>query len=269
MILLCTLLTLIATGQAADTPLPKDETPSDAPFTVIAESGRQVRVDIGTDRGRARLLRRAVVLTRSGAVRATFVRAERRCTWICSEDDENDRVCHYEAVLRASAPFRDAIAVFPGSPDVRHVAPLVAGADQHVVGPEEWIGAKRIGSGTIGYRWARFPDGVFLASDDVGRDGYAPPINLADCVRRTVAPFTVLVCRGAELLYEGTRGIVASFADYSDDTVEPEIRFQLDGREAVLIRLGLKAEVVAALLVRQEDGTWRIAFREVDYPLMC
>jgi hypothetical protein len=269
MTLLCALLTLIVNGQAAAAPLPNDETPLDAPFTVVAESGRQVRVDIGTDRRRARLLRRAVLLTRSGPVPAMLVRAARTCTWVCGERDQDNRVCHYEAVLRAAAPFRDVIAVLPGRPDVRNIAPLVADGDRTLVSPDEWIDARPIAFNGARLSWKRLPDGVFLTSDDMGRDVYAPSIDLADCVRRTVAPFTVLVCRGAELLYEGTRGIVASFADYSKDTVEPEIRFQLDGREAVLIRLGLKAEVVAALLVRQPDGTWRIAFREVDYPLMC
>ncbi len=269
MIPLCALLTFIATAQATDAPSPVGQTPSDAPFTVVAESGRQVRVDIGTDRARARLLRRAVILTRSGPVPATLVRSTRTCRSVCGEGDKDNRACHYEAVLRAAAPFRDAIAVLPGSPDVRNLAPLVADGERTLGRPDEWIDARPIAFNGARLSWKRLPDGVFLTSDDMGRDVYAPPIDLADCVPRTVAPFTVLGCHGAELLYEGTRGIVASFADYSKDTVEPEIRLQVDGREAVLIRLGLKAEVVAALLVRQPDGTWRIAFREVDYPLMC
>ena len=233
MTLLCALLTLIAAGHVADAPLPKDETLLDAPFSVVAELGRQVRVDIGTDRARARLLRRAVILTRSGPVPAMLVRSTRRCRWVCGEGDKDSRVCHYEAVLRAAAPFRDAIAVLPGSPDVRNIAPLVAEDDRTSVRPDEWINARPIAFNGARLSWKRLPDGVFLTSDDMGRDVYAPPIDLAGCTRRPVPPFTVLACGPAELLYEGTRGIVASFADYSDVSVDPQLRFRLDGREAV------------------------------------
>ncbi len=252
------LIALLALGQ--------NEAPSpDAPFTVIAASGREVRVDIGADATRARLLRRATVLTASSAVRATFSRSERKCEWMGPEDDETNGVCHFEAVLRASSAVNGAVGVLPGSPDVRDVRAVESGAEQPIGAPGEWVNAGAVGR----YRWAQFPDGVFLASDDMGRDFFAPPIALAGCARRAAAPFTILVCQAAELLYEGTRGIAASFADYSEASVQPRVRFRLDGRDAVLIRLGLKAEVVAALLVKQPDGSWRLSFRRADYALLC
>ena len=53
--------------------------------------------------------------------------------------------------------------------------------------------------------------------------------------------------------------------DYGKDTVEPLLRFRLDGREAAVIRLGLKAEVATALLLRGDDRLWRLNFRDFDY----
>ncbi len=70
------------------------------------------------------------------------------------------------------------------------------------------------------------------------------------------------------MLYEGMRGIAASFADYSAQAAQPEIRFQLNGHDAVLMRFGLKAEIVIALLTK-EHGRWRITFRSADYSLLC
>ena len=103
----------------------------------------------------------------------------------------------------------------------------------------------------------------------MGRDFYAPPIDLASCAIRPVAPFTIVSCPTAELLYEGSRGIAVSFADYGEDTVEPLLRFRLDGRDAVLIRLGLKAAVATALLMRNDDGLWHLSVRAFDYAQLC
>jgi len=60
-----------------------------------------------------------------------------------------------------------------------------------------------------------------------------------------------------------------SFADYGEATVEPLLRFRLDGREAVVIRLGLKAAVATALLTRSDDGPWHLSFCEFDYSQLC
>jgi hypothetical protein len=147
---------------------------------------------------------------------------------------------------------------------VRNITALRAGPDEKIARPEDWIDADP----PLGYRWARFPDGVYITREDYGRDFYAPPISLSECVARAVGTFTVLSCQGADLLYERMRGIAASFADYSDQAAQPEIRFQLDGGDAVLMRLGLYAEIVIALLTR-ENERWRITFRSADYPLLC
>jgi hypothetical protein len=70
-------------------------------------------------------------------------------------------------------------------------------------------------------------------------------------------------------LYDGSRSIAVSLADYGDDTVGPLLRFRLDGREAAVIRLGLKAAVATALLIRGDDGLWRLSFRDFDYAQLC
>ena len=235
------------------------------PFRIVASGGTVVRVDIGAQPERARLLRRATVLTPSGTVAATLVRTERMCEWLCEVGNENGKECHFEAVLRTSARVARAVAVLAGSPDVREIATISAGADQPIGSPDRWIAAEPIET----LRWTRFSDGVFLSRQDMGRDFYAPPIDLASCALRSAAPFTIVSCPNAALLYEGSHGIAVSLADYGRDTVEPLLRFRLDGREAVVIRLGLKAEVATALLLRGDDRVWRLNFREFDYAQLC
>jgi hypothetical protein len=77
--------------------------PSHVPFRIVASSGTVVRVDIGARRESAASLRRATVPTPTGAVRADLVRTERVCQELCAEKE-----CHFEAILRASAPVTDA-----------------------------------------------------------------------------------------------------------------------------------------------------------------
>jgi hypothetical protein len=238
------------------------------PFRVVASGGTVLRVDIGAQPERARLLRRATVLTPSGTVGATLVRTERMCEWLCEVGNEKGRECHFEAVLRTSARVDKAVAVLAGSPDVREIATISAGADQPIGSPDRWIAAEPIENAPT-LRWMRFSDGVFLTRQDLGRDFYAPRIDLASCALRLAAPFTIVSCPTVELLYEGSRGIAVSFADYGEDTVEPLLRFRLDGREAVVIRLGLKAAVATALLIRGDDGVWRLNFRDFDYAQLC
>jgi hypothetical protein len=113
-----------------------------------------------------------------------------------------------------------------------------------------------------------FPDGVFLTSQDMGRDFYGPPIELRSCAIRSVAPFTIVSCPTAELLYEGSRGVAVSFA-ITDGGAATLLRLRLDGRETVVIRLGLKAAVVSALLIRGEGGLWQLRFRDLDCARLC
>ena len=238
----------------------------DAPFSVIRSSGPQVRVDIGGERSRSWLLRSATVVGPFGGVGAKLVRVERKCEVVCGEED--DPVCHFEAVLRASRPVDDALGVLPGTRRIGMVTRLERGSGRPIAHPEEWVTADPITAGTVRFRWERFPDGVFLTSNYSGRDFYAPPIQLSDCMVRPVSAFTVMTCPAAELLYEGKRGLVASFAEYGEQLVEPTVRFRLGGKDAVLLRLGVKGEVVAALLIKDENG-WRLEYRPADYPTIC
>jgi hypothetical protein len=260
----CALLTVASMPSGAGVQTDADY----VPFRVVAFGGTMVRVDIGAQPERARLLRRATVLTPSGAVAATLVRTERMCEWLCEVGNENGKECHFEAVLRTSAKVDKALAVLPGSPDVREIATISAGPDQPIATPDRWVAAEPINDGQT-LRWTRFSDGVFLTRQDMGRDFYAPPIDLSSCALRLAGPFTIVSCPTAELLYEGSRGITVSFADYGEDTVEPLLRFRLDGREAVVIRLGLKAAVAIGLLIRGDDGVWRLNYRDFDYAQLC
>jgi hypothetical protein len=241
------------------------------PFRVVAAARTEVRVDLGAARRAASSLRRATVLGRTGAVRATLVRTDRVCEVLCpgSDDEDGGKECHFEAVLRAAAPVDDAVAVLAGSADVRAIAAVSVGERLPLGPPDRWIEAEPIKAGSGTFRWTRFPDGVFLTLDDYGRDHYAPAIDLAECVLRPAAPFTIVSCPAAEVLYEGSRGLTVSFSDCGEATVEPLIRFRLDGREAVVIRLGLKGAVATALLVRAADGRWRLTTRGFDYALLC
>ena len=237
-----------------------------APFHADGASGTTIAVDVGSPREAAALLQRATVLTPSGTVRAELVRTERVCISPCGDDEEE---CHFVAILRAAARVERAVAVLAGSPNVRQIAPMPSGPERRIDNPAFWIDAEPIRDEQAVYRWMRFPDGVFLTLEGMGRDMYAPPIDLASCSIRPAAPFSILSCGGAELLYEGSRGIALSFADYSVPTIQPVLRFRLNGRDAVVIRLGLKADVTTALLLKGDDGQWRLTFRTLDYALLC
>lgn len=237
------------------------------PFQVITSSGTMVRVDIGEDRERARSLRRATVVTPTGAVAATFVRTERECEALCGEDGEKE--CHFEAILRTTAPVKQPVVVLAGSHRVGEIGAMSVSAVRPIDNVDRWLEAEPIKNGEEVLRWARFPDGIFLELEKYGRDFYAPQIDLASCGVRTVTPFTIVSCPTAELLYEGSRGIVASFADYGVHTVKPLLRFRLNGREAVVLDLGLKAYVATALLTKGADGLWQVTIPELDYARLC
>src|SRR3954468_3490533 len=114
------LVALLALGQV-------DDQAADAPFTVVATrvtaSYSEVTVSLGVERSRARLLRAALIVTKSGAVPAALVRTTRVCEDLCPADGDKGRVCHFEAVLRTSGPVQGVVAVLPGKPDVRNVTP--------------------------------------------------------------------------------------------------------------------------------------------------
>jgi hypothetical protein len=238
--------------------------PDPIPFRVVGSSGIEVRVDIGAQRDQARSLRRATVLTAAGAVAAAFARTERTCEKLCAGTTEE---CHFEAVLRAAAPVDGAVAVLPGAHEVRDVRPIEAGASERVVSDEEWIEAGPVTTTSGAHRWTRFPGkGVYLTSEQHGHDYM--DVALDRCTASRVGPFTRLACGAAELLYDGHEGIALSIADYGTPITEPLIRFQLGGRDAVVLRLGLKAEIATALLIK-EDGRWRLYYRRADYALLC
>jgi hypothetical protein len=254
----------------------------DAPFEVVAFSATHVRVDIGADKASAQPLRTATILTASGPVPATLVRARRTCVSLCGEDDE--KTCHYEAILRTSGLPARPLAVMAGTQTVTGVSTIADSPNQPIESEQRWLDAAPFieegESYRESYRWQRFPDGVYLSrSPSDGRNFYAPPISLAGCAQRSISPFTLLTCgltregagpnpAPAEFLYEGRNAIVFSVGEYSTARARPVLRFTLNGKEAVLIRLGLKAEEIAALLVR-EGTSWRLAAGGADYPTMC
>ena len=147
----------------------------DAPFEVVAFSSTHVRVDIGADKARARLLRRATILTEAGPVQATLARARMKCVWLCGEDD--GKTCHYEAILRTSGLPARPLAVLAGSRVVAGVRTFPASPQQPIGSEERWLAAAPFAPGAETYRWTRFPDGVFMSAfPSGGRDFYAPPM---------------------------------------------------------------------------------------------
>jgi hypothetical protein len=166
----------------------------DEPFRLVAFSGTMVRVDVGATRATAQQLRRATVLMPSGGVRAVLVRTEKVCEWLCGAegDDEEGKECHFEAILRASATVKDAVAVLAGTPDVRAFAAMPGGEPEPIGSADLWLAAEPFKEG--GYSWKRFPDGVFLTSPEMGRDHYAPPIDFATCTARRTAPYRGRCC---------------------------------------------------------------------------
>jgi hypothetical protein len=104
------LVALLAVGQVEDQA-------ADAPFTVVATrvtaSQGEVIVSLGVERSRARLLRAAIVVTKSGAVPATLVRTRRVCEDLCQSDKDSGRVCHFETALRTKGPVQAVVAALP------------------------------------------------------------------------------------------------------------------------------------------------------------
>lgn len=250
---------------------PGVSTELDAPFRIVESSGRLVRVDLGADRSRAKQVRRATVLTPAGAVSAVLVRTERVCQWLCSEGDPETRACHFEAVLSATTRLEQPLAVLGGGQLVERVQSIASQEGRPIEAAESWT-ASNPGPSLTGetLRWVRSGGGVFLSA---GNEPPGPDLEthaaLRNCSQRDMAPFTVLRCGDdAELLYDGRRLIIASFAEYGDSAASPELRLRVGGAEAVLIRLGRKAETIPALLVRSADG-WRLKYREADYALLC
>lgn len=102
----------------------------------------------------------------------------------------------------------------------------------------------------------------------MGRNFYAPAINLSDCTVRPGSSLHADCLSQAQVLYENGTGIVASFADNGEQLIEPAVRFQPCGQDAVLMHLGLKSETLAALLVK-DKGESRLTYRYADYPTPC
>lgn len=239
-----------------------------APYTVIRARGVYVRVDIGSRRDNSRPLRTATVLTPQGALPATLVRVERVCVKLCGDDGEDE--CHYEAVVRATRTAATALAVLPGLPAVTDVAAVAPGPDVPIGDESRWLAAAPLSDPSLGtLRWTRYPDGVFLTAGTGGRDVYAPAIALSSCHQRSAARFTRLICGGsAELLYDGERAVSVSFAEYGASAAEPVLRLSVEGREVFVMRYGIKAETVMALLIGQ-GADWKVLFREAEHALLC
>jgi hypothetical protein len=144
-VLISLLAAVLMSAQSAESHEPS----GDAPFTVVAASGFEVRVDIGRDTSRSHLLRQATVVTPSRAMLAKLVRLERKCTKVC--DDDDSPVCHFEAVLRASGRADGAVGVLPGTPRIETVSQMKAGADQQIERPQDWVKAGAITDGTARY----------------------------------------------------------------------------------------------------------------------
>jgi hypothetical protein len=163
----------------------------------------------------------------------------------------------------------EPIVVLSGRRPVSDIASLPSGPERPV-GEADILRDIKVDWDGATYQWTRFPDGVFLASEtELGRDFYAPPINLATCTHRTIDIFIMVTCAPyAQLLYEDKHALLASFAEYAEAATQPLYRLRVDGKEAVLVRVGLKGEVVIGMLVRDGDS-WRLEIRGVDYAILC
>ena len=245
------------------------EAPADAPYQITSVS--PLRVDIGRLKSRAKNLRVATVLTPTGPVLASFVRAKRSC-WDpdnVRSRDEAYSTCHYEVTLRPARPVKHPIVVLAGERLVSDIVPLSPRPERPIGASEALVYAPVDGAEGGTYQWTPFPDGVFLAyGSEPNRDFYSPSIDLASCTQRPIDNFTMVTCpAGAQLLYDKNRGVLASFAEYSDAATLPINRLRVDGKEAVLVRVGLKGEVVIGMIVKEADN-WRLAIRGPDYATM-
>lgn len=62
--------------------------------------------------------------------------------------------------------------------------------------------------------------------------------------------------------------LIISPAEYSEAETEVIAAFEQGGSTIYVVKVGLKAQTVKALLVRTSDG-WKVLIRPADYPLLC
>ncbi len=169
------------------------------------------------------------MLTLSSSLVSIAKYARAVCRALSGEED--DKECHYEAVLHPVRRVKKPIAVLEGRPLVSQITGMTDGAERPIGSEDTWINAPSFVSDGGAYRWKRFDDGVFLTFE-MDREFYAPAINLASCTQRPVDLFTRVSCQDgqAQLLYEGPRAIVYSFAEYGEAAAQPLYRFRLDDK---------------------------------------
>ena len=91
---------------------------------------------------------------------------------------------------------------------------------------------------------------------------------LVSVISNVIGPFVMLTCPSSEMLYEAAQPVALSLSDYTNPTAMPALRLRVDGVDAFLIRFGLKATVVVAMIVKV-GGQWEIVYEEPDYATLC
>lgn len=266
--------TLPAPFQVDGVRLPVDE---EDPATLGAP---WVLVDLGPAEGHPRPRREdhvtMTLLGTSGAIELSLLEIAKVCGYLCGDEIEE---CSYEGryapagdLARVGTP----LAALPGRHALADYGPLAeipaaasgsslprTGEEPEITSPI-WPAEPGV---RAGQRLRRDGDGLIF-DQRWGPSELVHSIPLSDCSLSRRGPLERLRCSGFEALLAGGRLLLTSVDDYGAAGADVLATFEHEGRVYLVVRLGLKAQTVYGLLVR-EGESWRALIHPREHALIC
>ena len=247
-----------------------------APYQVdrsVKTGPSEIGFDFGTKKPDERHpLPRMTLFGTSGFGMAKFVEFRQSCLHLCAED--TPPTCHWVGIYKPTDNRRlgEILGGLVGEtlPENKKLTSMPA--EECNSGDNTWLHRdyQQPLTDELSLRWSAVAGekDSFLESRDLGRNFYAPPIALSACKDVRTGVFVRVECGVAKLLYFGTRLLLSSFADYGDAAADVLGSFRVKDAEYFVVRVGLKAQKVVALL-RHSGDKWELLIRPADYPLLC
>jgi hypothetical protein len=208
------------------------------------------------------------ILYENGIARGHVREIRKSCDYLCGFD--GGATCHYQALVAPdkAGALGAALTAFVGEPQITAFEPL----RPHAVGEVEWLG------GFAAPVWPQdYSAGIRIEEWDAAARRVRVSVRAADehiavedrdCDATEAAGLVALTCPSIAILAEAGVPLLVSWPDYETAAAAPVARFRLNGREAILVRLGMSAETIYGVLLR-EGTRWVPLFRGADYPIMC
>jgi hypothetical protein len=210
------------------------------------------------------------VLYERGASPAYVAELRKSCAFACTF--EEGETCHWQAWLAPQADARllgEPLLAMPAEHKIERyerLTPQPAGAlswsaeYSALAWPVEDAGKFRIEEWT--------PAEGQLRASLRRADGSVQPIQDHLCSASEAAGLVALACPSLSVLAAGGVPLLVSWTDYHPAAALPVARMIIAGREAVLVRVSTKIDILHGRLVR-EGERWVPLFRELDYPTIC